>query len=191
MLLPWEHTHHPAAALQSSLLGNTGIFMDAGPFEHRLPWDRGLKTPHCCCHWNTAFRFPTGFLPVSPHSSPGQRSSFQGFTLNPQVQGRVRKAAGTPRAFPGPAQISGSCPWGSGLCQNPQALLSSCSWHQEKYPLKDDLNTRTTAEKFRASPVSFLQADPLRKDQETERTLLKAKYIAGISKTTGEGIKHI
>lgn len=42
---------------------------------------------------------------------------------------------------------------------------------------------RTTAEKFKAS-VSILQADPFRKSQETERTLLKAKYIARTSKIT-------
>lgn len=79
------------------------------------------KIPHCCCHWNTAFHFPTGFLPVSPHSSLGQRLSFQGFALSLQVQGMVRKAAGIQTAFPVPVQISGSCPnvpaWGTGVCQ--------------------------------------------------------------------------
>lgn len=59
----------------------------------------------------------------------------------------MRKAAGVQTAFSVPAQISGSRPnvsaWGTGVCQNPQALLSSCSWHihQEKYPLKDASNT--------------------------------------------------
>lgn len=57
---------------------------------------------------------------------------------------------------------------------------------------------RTTAEKFKAPPVSILQPtilfqsyNPFRKNQETERTLLKAKYIARTSKITGKGIKHI
>lgn len=59
-----------------------------------------------------------------------------------------------------------------------------------KISIKGCLEYRTTAEKFQASPVSILQANPSGRARRQKRTLLKAKYIARTTKKDHWGRKE-
>lgn len=98
----------------------------------------------------------------------------------------VRKAAGTQTASLCQHRSLAAALGHWGVPKSPgTAQLLQLAQSPGKASIKGCPEYRTTAEKFKASPVSFLQADPFRKGQETERALLKAKYIAGTSKITG------